>query len=152
MFHNHLDYFRKPLLGGRPNTKLGDHGTLNAHNCWFILFYHVWGPACIKTLIEIAFGWGSGHIWLCTTLEDVTTLHDFWRCLGTAFGHFLLGSHNFMVMALGSCVKWPLICLWWYRSQSFFWLLQILSTFIFWLLHVWTPVTSRHWLHNRWQY
>ena len=25
-----------------------------------------------------------------------------------AFGHFLLGSHNFMVTALGSCVKWPL--------------------------------------------
>ena len=26
-----------------------------------------------------------------------------------AFGHFLLGSHNFMVMALGLCVKWPLV-------------------------------------------
>ena len=24
-----------------------------------------------------------------------------------AFEHFLLGSHNFMVTALGSCVKWP---------------------------------------------
>jgi hypothetical protein len=23
-----------------------------------------------------------------------------------AFGHFLLGSHSFMVTALGSCVKW----------------------------------------------
>ena len=23
-----------------------------------------------------------------------------------AFGHFLLGSHNLMVTALGSCVKW----------------------------------------------
>ena len=33
------------------------------------------------------------------------TLHDFWRCLGTTFGHLLLGSHNFMVTALGSCVK-----------------------------------------------
>jgi hypothetical protein len=38
--------FQKPPLGGRPNTKLlGDHGTLNVHNRWFILFYHVWGPA-----------------------------------------------------------------------------------------------------------
>ena len=27
---------------------------------------------------------------------------------GTAFGHFLVGSHNFMITALGSCVKWPL--------------------------------------------
>ena len=26
-----------------------------------------------------------------------------------AFGHFLLGPHNFMVMALGPCVKWPSI-------------------------------------------
>ena len=25
-----------------------------------------------------------------------------------AFGHFLLGSHNFIVTTLGSCVKWPL--------------------------------------------
>ena len=25
-----------------------------------------------------------------------------------AFGHFLLGFHNFMVTALGSCVQWPL--------------------------------------------
>ena len=32
MFHGHLDYFQKPLLEGRPNTKLGDHGTPNAHN------------------------------------------------------------------------------------------------------------------------
>ena len=27
MFHGHLDYFQKPPLGGRPNTKPGDHGT-----------------------------------------------------------------------------------------------------------------------------
>jgi hypothetical protein len=36
----HLDNFQKSPLGGRPNTKPGDHGTPNAHNCWFILFYH----------------------------------------------------------------------------------------------------------------
>ena len=36
--------------------------------------------------------------------ESVTTLYDF----GTAVGHFLLGSHNFMVTALGLCAKWPL--------------------------------------------
>ena len=34
----------------------------------------------------------------------------FWRCCGTAFGHFLLSSYNFMVTALGSCVKWPWFC------------------------------------------
>ena len=26
-----------------------------------------------------------------------------------AFGHFLLGSHNLMVTALGLCMKWPLV-------------------------------------------
>ena len=32
---------KNPFLGGRPTTKPGDHGTLNAHNRWCILFYHV---------------------------------------------------------------------------------------------------------------
>ena len=31
-----------------------------------------------------------------------------WRCVKTAFGHFLLDFHIFMVTTLGSCVKWPL--------------------------------------------
>jgi hypothetical protein len=44
MFHGHLDYFEKPPLGGRPNTKPGDHGTPKTHNRWIILFYHVCGP------------------------------------------------------------------------------------------------------------
>ena len=50
--------------------------------------------------VEIAFSWGPTHIWLHITW--------FWRCVGTVFGHFLLGSHNYMVTTLGSCVKWPL--------------------------------------------
>jgi hypothetical protein len=42
MLYGHLDYFQKPPRGGRPNIKpLGDHGTPNAHNRWFILFYPV---------------------------------------------------------------------------------------------------------------
>jgi hypothetical protein len=41
MFHGHSDYFQKPALGGRRSTKPGDHGIPNAHNRWFILFYHV---------------------------------------------------------------------------------------------------------------
>jgi hypothetical protein len=44
-FMVHLDSFQKPcLFKRRPNTKSGDHGTLKAHNCWFIIFYHVWQP------------------------------------------------------------------------------------------------------------
>ena len=34
-------YFQKSPLGGRTNTKSGDHGTPNAHNRLFILSYHV---------------------------------------------------------------------------------------------------------------
>ena len=37
----------------------------------------------------------------------MTTLYDFGGVLGQPLDTFLLGSHNFMVMALGSCVKWP---------------------------------------------
>jgi hypothetical protein len=44
-FHGHLDYFQKPLLGGMPNTNLGDHGTLNVHNHSFVLFL-----SCVRTL------------------------------------------------------------------------------------------------------
>ena len=40
-------------------------------------------------------------------LRVVTTLHEFGGVLGHAFGHFLLGSHNVMIMSLGLCVKWP---------------------------------------------
>ena len=42
------------------------------------------------------------------TWGSVTTLHDFGGCLVTAFRHFVLDSHNFMVTTLGLCVNWPL--------------------------------------------
>ena len=41
VFHAHLEYFQKPPLEGRPNTKPGDHDTPNAHDRRFILFYHL---------------------------------------------------------------------------------------------------------------
>ena len=41
VFHGHFNYYQKPPLGGRPNTKPRDHGTPNTHNCWVILFCHV---------------------------------------------------------------------------------------------------------------
>jgi hypothetical protein len=57
-------------------------------------FYHVWGPAWLEIY------WNS--IWLRVQSYDFTLhlrVHDhntwFWRCLGTAFGHFLLGSQKF---------------------------------------------------------
>ena len=108
-FHGPSDYFQTPPLGGRPNTKPGDHGPPNAHNRWFITFYHVWEPT-----------WTDLHwnnIWLRTrshmtshyTWGSVTTLRDVRGVLGRPSDTFFRGSHNYMVTALGSCVKWPLI-------------------------------------------
>ena len=94
-----LDFSKKPPLRGRPNTTRETTAL-----CWFILYYHVWRHAQIDI--------HSNNIWLRAylhmtshyTWRSLITLHDFIR----PFGNFLLGSHNFMVMALGSCVKWPL--------------------------------------------
>ena len=101
---NWIDFFFKPPLGGRSKTKLGDHGTANAHNCWFIISCHVWGAAWTQI------HWNSiwfrvEHIWVHTTLRARDHTTWFWMCVGTAIGHFLLGSHNFMLTSLGSCVK-----------------------------------------------
>jgi hypothetical protein len=60
--------FKQPPLRGKPNTKPEDHGTLNAHNHWSSLFYHVCGPTWINIHWK-AFGWGPGHTRLHTTLE-----------------------------------------------------------------------------------
>jgi len=71
MLHGYLIYFRKPPVGGRPNTKPGDHGILNAHYRWFILFISYVRNCINKRIIEIAFGWGPNPnlSWLHTTLE-----------------------------------------------------------------------------------
>ena len=90
MFHVHWDYFQKPPRGGRPNTKLGDHGTPNAHNCWFILFYRVQEPSWIEI------HWNS--IWL--RARSHTTSHDTWGSMTTL--------HDF-----GGVVWWPLDTFFW---------------------------------------
>ena len=68
MLQGHLDYFQNPPLGGRPNTKPDDHGTPNAHNHWYILFYHVWRPAWIEI--------HSNGIWLRSLVTYGFTLHS----------------------------------------------------------------------------
>jgi hypothetical protein len=77
MFHGHLDFLLKSLLGGRSNTNPEDRGTPNAHNRWFILFYHVWGHARIEfhwnnTRLRARSSMTSHYTW-----RSVTTLHDF---------------------------------------------------------------------------
>jgi hypothetical protein len=85
MFHGHLDYFQKPSLRGRPNTKsLGDHGTPNVHNHWLIYFIFI----MCEDPHRIESHWTS--TWLrarsCMTSHytwgSVTTLHDFGGALG----------------------------------------------------------------------
>jgi hypothetical protein len=106
IFYGHLDFFSKPPLGGRPNTKPGDHGTSNAHNRWFSLFYHVWGSAWIEI------HWNS--IWLRApsrmtshyTWGSMTTLHDYGSDLD-ALWTLSFGLSQFHGHALGLCVKWP---------------------------------------------
>ena len=61
----HWDCSQKPHAGDRPNKNLRDHGTLNAHNRYHILFYHVWGLAWTKI------HWKS--IWLKS--NNMTSLH-----------------------------------------------------------------------------
>ena len=111
MFHGHLDYFQKPPLRGRPNTNPRDHNTLNAHNHWFILLYHMWRPTWTKqNPIKIAFNWWPGHIWLHTTLKGpwphYIILEVHWAGLRThSFGLLQLHGHGYWLMH----AKWPLL-------------------------------------------
>jgi hypothetical protein len=106
-FLSHVVLRFSPVNSPSLTQKPQDHGTPNARNCWFILFYHVWGPTWINSHWNGIWGWRPGHIWLHTTLMVCDHTTQFWSCVGMARGHSLLGSHNFMVKALGSCVKWP---------------------------------------------
>ena len=88
MFHGRLDYFQKPPFGGRPTTKLGDHGTPNAHNCWYILFYHAWGPAWIEIHWNSIWLRARSHMTSHFTWRLVTTKHDFGGVLGESLDTF----------------------------------------------------------------
>ena len=68
--------FKKLPLGGRPNTKPRDCGTPNAHNHWFNLFYHVWGPTWIENHWNSIRLRAQSHMTSHYTWGSVTTLHD----------------------------------------------------------------------------
>jgi hypothetical protein len=67
---------------------LRDHGTPNVHNRWFILFYHVWGPAWIEIHRKSIWVRARSHMASHYTLGSVTTLHDFWGALGRPLATF----------------------------------------------------------------
>ena len=83
-----LGLFQKPPLESRPNTKLGDHGTPNAHGCWFILFYHVWRPEWIKIHWNSIWLRARSHKTSHYTWGSVTTLYDFGGVLGQPLNTF----------------------------------------------------------------
>ena len=89
MFHDCLDYSQKPPLGSRFNTISRDHGTTNAHNRWFILFYHVWGHAWINIHWNSIWLTAQSHMASRYTWRFVTTLHDFGGVLGRPLDTFL---------------------------------------------------------------
>ena len=73
----------------------------NAHNCWFILFYHVWCPAWIeiRCLVEALVTY---DFTLPLRVRDYTTW--FWRCVRTAFlDTFSFGLSWSQILAL--CVE-----------------------------------------------
>ena len=94
MFHGHLGCFQTPPLGGRSNTKPGDHATPKSHSLWFILFYHEQRSASIEihwnsiwlraqSLMAAQYTWGS-----------VTTLHEFGGVLGRPLDTFGLSQFH----------------------------------------------------------
>jgi hypothetical protein len=91
MLHGHLDYYQKTPLGGRPTTKLGGHGTPNAHTHWFILFYRVWGHAWIKIYWNSIWLRVRSHMTSHHTWGSVTTLHDFGGVLDGLWTPFFWG-------------------------------------------------------------
>jgi hypothetical protein len=110
MFHDHLDYFQKSFLGGRPNTPPGGHGTPNADNCWVILFYHVVRVRLNRNKLKLHLVESPVTYDFTLHLKVCDHIRWFWRHLGKAFENFILGSHNFMVSALGSCLGYWLMC------------------------------------------
>jgi hypothetical protein len=74
------------ILKTRCNTKLGD--TPNAHNCWFILFYHVGGPAWIDIRWNSIWSRARSRMTSHYTWESVTTLHNFEGVLGRPLDTF----------------------------------------------------------------
>jgi hypothetical protein len=99
--------FKKPPLGRRLNTKPGDYGITNTHNCIIILFYHMWRLAWIEVHWNNIWVRARSHVASPYTRDPVTTLHDFEGVLGRPLDVFS-GSRNIMAMDLDSCVKWPL--------------------------------------------
>ena len=83
-------------------TQTGRPGTLNAHNLWFILFYHVWGHAWIKNHWNSISLRAQSHMTSHYTWGTMTTLYDLgvhWDGLWTlSFGFSQFHGHGSWLM------------------------------------------------------
>ena len=74
--------FNNRLLEVGLTQQSGDRGTLNAHNRWFVVCYHVWGPAWIDVHWNSIWSRAQSHMASRYTWGSVTTLHDIGGVLG----------------------------------------------------------------------
>ena len=92
MFHGHLDYFQKPSLEGRPNTKPRDHNTPKSPNRKFTIINHM-----CEDPTEIEIHRNSNRLRARThtashcTRGPMTTLHDSGSALGRPLDTFFWG-------------------------------------------------------------
>ena len=80
--------FKNHLLEEGLTQKLGDYGTLNPYNRWFILFYLVWGPAWKEYHCNSIWLKNQSHMASRYTWGSVTTLQDFGGVLGRPLDTF----------------------------------------------------------------
>ena len=111
MFHGHLDYFRKPPLGGRPSIKPCDHGTLNVYNRWIVLFYRMWGSTWIKIHWNSIWVRAQSHVTLHYTRGPVTTLYGFGGVLRWPWDTFfwalaIHGHGSWLVCEVALSARW----------------------------------------------
>ena len=116
--------FQKPPLGGRSNRKPGDHGILNAHNHWFILFYHMWGPAWIEIRWNNTWLRSRSRMTSHYTWEYVTTLHDFGGALEQPLDAFFWALTISRSRLLARVWSDPKIT-WFFGHWSFLWSLDL---------------------------
>ena len=113
IFHCHLDYFQESSLGGKLNIKPRDHDIPNAHNGWFISFYHVWGPALIDihwngTWLNAWSYMASHYTWGSVTTLSYMIVEVCWDSLWTlSCGLSQFHGHNSWLV-LWSGPKWPI--------------------------------------------
>ena len=122
MFHGHLDYFLKIVF---LEVGLTQYQTPNAHNRWFILFYHAWGPAWVENHWNNIWWTTRSHMASHYTWGSVTTLHDFGgvlsRPLDTSFWALIVSRSQLLACVWNSHESpWPLRfhhSHWWKRQS-----------------------------------